>query len=124
MLIFSKKENGQANKAYDLANTGQTILLKKLIIVLLQKRFVRCYRSSGLNRRQCAGQLTIFTGVRLLPKFLIFRGEGKRIKIDENRCWDKRVIVKFQQKAWYDEKTFIKLIREQLGNFLLNLKNP
>ena len=49
----------------------------------------------------------------------MFRGEGKRIKIDENRPWDKRVIVKFQQKAWYDEKIVIELMTEQLDNSCL-----
>ena len=67
--------------------------------------------------------LTIFTNVKVLLPLLIFRREGKRINIEENSCRDKRVVVKFQQKAWCDEKAIIKWISEEWENVLLNSKS-
>ena len=55
--------------------------------------------SSGLDKRQCNAQLIIFADGSVLPPLLIFRGEGKHVKIKEKRRWDKQVNVKFQQKA-------------------------
>ena len=67
--------------------------------------------------------LTIFTNVKVLLPLLIFRRAGKRINIEENSCRDKRVVVKFQQKAWCDEKAIIKWISEEWENVLLNSKS-
>ena len=47
-------------------------------------KFSWCARGgSGLDKRQCTAQLTIFVGGIVLSPLLIFRGEGKRIEIDE-----------------------------------------
>ena len=59
---------------------------------------------SGLDKRQCTVQLTIFgDGIPRVRPTLIFHGQGKRIKPDEKKSWDKRVKVYFQLKAWCDE---------------------
>ena len=60
--------------------------------------------SSGLDKRQYTAQLTIFADGSVLPPLLIFRGESKHVKLEEERRCNKRVIVKFQQKTWCDEK--------------------
>ena len=43
--------------------------------------------SSGLDKRLCTAWLTILADGRVQPRLLIFRGEGKRIKIEEKRRW-------------------------------------
>ena len=60
--------------------------------------------SSGLDKRQCTVQLTIFAdgGCRVKP-LLIFRGKGLRIPLRERVKYDKRVTVSFQSNAWCDE---------------------
>ena len=59
---------------------------------------------SGLDKRQCSVQLTVFGDrvCRLRPT-LIFQGKGLRISKEEKSNWDKRVKVFFQEKAWCDE---------------------
>ena len=60
--------------------------------------------SSGLDKRQCTVQLTIFAnGVPRVRPTIIFRGKGKRISANEKSCWDRRVNVMFQPKVWCDE---------------------
>lgn len=59
---------------------------------------------SGLDKRQCTVQLTIFAdGEPRVKPFLIFRGKGLRISQAERKEYDKRVHVKFQENAWCDE---------------------
>ncbi len=60
--------------------------------------------ASGLDKRQCTVQLTIFAdgGIRVKP-MVIFRGQGKRISLHEQLKYDKRVFVRFQINAWCDE---------------------
>lgn len=51
---------------------------------------------SGLDKRQCTAQLTIFAdGEPRVKPFIIFRGKGKRISIKERLQYDKRVMVHF-----------------------------
>ena len=79
--------------------------------------------SSGLDKRQCTVQLTIFAnGSAHVPPLLIFRGKGMRINQEERRKWDKRVSVKFQEKAWCDERIMKDWISEHWGNTLVNPK--
>ena len=60
--------------------------------------------SSGLDKRQCTVQLTIFAdGVSRVRPTVIIRGQGKRLSPKEKRSWDSRVNVMFQPKAWCDE---------------------
>ena len=60
--------------------------------------------SSGLDKRQCTAQLTIFAdGKPRIKPFVIFRGKGKRISLRERLQYDKRVTVHFQTNAWCDE---------------------
>jgi len=60
--------------------------------------------SSGLDKGQCAVQLTLFAdGVPRVKPFLIFKGTGKRISLRKRLKYDRHVVVKFQEKAWCDE---------------------
>ena len=60
--------------------------------------------SSGLDKRQCTVQLTIFAdgGCRVKP-LIIFRGKRLRIPLRERVQYDKRVTASFQSNAWCDE---------------------
>ena len=62
------------------------------------------WHQSGLEKRQCTVQLTIFAdGEPRVKPLVIFRGTGKRISKKEKEAYDKLVVVKFQSKAWCDE---------------------
>ena len=77
--------------------------------------------SSGLDKRQCSMQLTIFAdGVPLVRPLVMFRGKSLRITRKEQETWDRRVQVAFQPKAWCDESMIRKWISEQWGNIFIN----
>ena len=58
---------------------------------------------SGLDKRQCTIQLTIFAdGLPRVKPYIIFRGKGKRISFKEQLQYDKRATVRFQENAWCD----------------------
>ena len=60
--------------------------------------------ASGLDKRQCTVQLTLFAdGEPRVKPLIIFRGKGKRIAVAERASYDSRVIVQFQANAWSDE---------------------
>jgi len=60
--------------------------------------------TSGLNKRQCTVQLTLFANaVPRVKPFVIFKGTGKRISLREQLKYDRHVGVKFQEKARCDE---------------------
>ena len=56
---------------------------------------------SGLEKRQCTVQLTIFADGS--APLLVFHGKGLWIIPAEKKQWDRRVKVTFQPKAWCDE---------------------
>ena len=59
---------------------------------------------SGLNKRQCTVQLTLFAdGEPRVEPLIIFHGKGKKIGVAERASYDSRVIVQFQENAWSDE---------------------
>ena len=61
--------------------------------------------ASGLEKRQCTVQLTVFAdGKARVKPLLIFRGKGLRIAAAETRQYDGRVVVRFQENAWCDEE--------------------
>ncbi len=63
---------------------------------------------SGLDKRQCTVQLTIFAdGEPRVKPLLIFRGKGLRIPQAETRAYDHRVVVRFQVNAWCDEQIML-----------------
>ena len=69
--------------------------------------------SSGLDKRQCTVQLTIFgDGGTLVKPLVIFRGKGKRISMHERIRYDRRVMVVFQENAWADENVTKQWIRQ------------
>ena len=60
---------------------------------------------SGLEKRQCTVQLTLFAdGEPRVKPLIIFRGKGKRIPFSEQVKYDSRVVVRFQPNAWFDEE--------------------
>ena len=60
-------------------------------------------QASGLEKRQCTAQLTIFAdGEPRVKPLLIFRGKGKRIGLRERLQYYRRVSVQFQSNAWCD----------------------
>ena len=63
-----------------------------------------CGSASGLDKRQCTVQLTIFAdGDARVPPLVIFRGKGLRIAQTAKARYDRRVKVQFQENAWCDE---------------------
>ena len=61
--------------------------------------------ASGLEKRQCTVQLTVFAdGKARVKPLLIFHGTGLRITAGEKRQYDGRVVVRFQENAWCDEE--------------------
>ena len=70
--------------------------------------------NSGLDKRQCTVQLTIFAdGIPRVKPLVIFRGTGKRITFQEKLKYDKRVSVCFQENAWCDEAVMIRWVKHQ-----------
>ena len=80
---------------------------------------------SGLDQRQCTVQLNVFgDGVSRVRPTLIFRCEGKIIKPDERRSWDKKVNVYFQKNAWCDEVIMKKWTSDEWCNIFTNPATP
>ena len=70
--------------------------------------------NSGLDKRQCTVQLTIFADeIPRVKPLVIFRGTGKRITFQEKLKYDKRVSVCFQENAWCDEAVMIRWVKHQ-----------
>ena len=72
---------------------------------------------SGLAKRQCSVQLTIFAdGKPRVKPIVIFRGKSLRIKSKEQDAWDQRVQILFQEKAWCGEPIMLDWISQQWNN--------
>ena len=68
--------------------------------------------SSGLDKRQCIVQLTLFAnGVPLVKPLVMFRCTGKRITFIKLR-YDRQAVVCFQENVWCDEPTMIYWVRQ------------
>ena len=59
-----------------------------------------------------------------LPRLIIFRGKGLRIKLAEKQQWDQRVKVVFQPKGWFDETVMKNWVNEDWGNIFFNPATP
>ena len=60
--------------------------------------------ASGLEKRQCTVQLTLFAdGEPRVKPLLIFHGEGSGLSQDERQQYDERVMVELQDSAWCGE---------------------
>ena len=60
---------------------------------------------SDLDKRQATVQLTLFAdGVDKVRPAVIFLGKGLRISAKERKCYDGRVKVMYQEKAWCDQE--------------------
>ena len=75
---------------------------------------------SGLDKLQCAAQLTIFGNGDVLPPLIIFRGQGIRINPVEKKSWDKRVKILFQPRSLVRRKHYEKWIEEDWNRGFLN----
>ena len=74
--------------------------------------------ASGLGKRQCTAQLTVFAvGVARVNPLLIFRGERTANHQIKKDAWDKRASVEFQPNAWCDEKVMLNWIRKEWGYY-------
>ena len=80
--------------------------------------------ASGLDKRQCTVQLTIFADGGTLMPLIIFGGQGMRINAAEKKAWHKRVKVMFQTNAWCDEAIMKKWINDMWCNVLFNPPTP
>lgn len=77
--------------------------------------------ASGLDKRQCTVQLTVFAdGKPRVRPTIIFRGQGKRIAKSEQESWDSRVRVMFQKKAWCDEVIMKEWVASEWANVFTN----
>ena len=77
--------------------------------------------ASGLVKRQCTVQLTVFAdGKQRVRPTIIFRGQRKRISKTERDGWDKRVRVMFQEKVWCDEATMKEWVAREWANVFTN----
>lgn len=114
----------------DIANMDQTplpfILDDGKTFAVTGEKDVWCVTgASGLDKRQCTVQLTVFgDGVPRVKPAVIFRGKGVRIRLEERKAWDKRVNVYFQPSAWCDEKVMKDWISNDWGNVLMNPHTP
>ena len=87
---------------------------------------IRCATAaSGLDKRQCTVQLTIFADAkpRVRPTIII-RGQGKRISKTEKDAWDPRVCVMFQEKTWCDKAIMKVWVDREWSNTFTNPHNP
>ena len=67
---------------------------------------------SGWDKRQATVQLTVHAdGKAHTQPMIVFCGKGLRITHKEQKSWDKRVSVKFQENAWVDETIGLQWIR-------------
>ena len=55
-----------------------------------------------MQKRFCTLNFLFHPGKQQPNPTIIFRGKGKRISSLEQKSWDPRVYVKFQEKAWCD----------------------
>ena len=72
---------------------------------------------SGLEKRLCSVQLTVFAdGKARVKPMIIFKGAGKcmknRLKQEERDVWDKRVHATFQKNVWCSEEVVKEWIEE------------
>ena len=80
---------------------------------------------SGLDKRQCTVQVSVFADVipRIRP-LLIFCGQELHTKNSEKEQWDKRVTVQFQKSTWCDEGVMVTWIQNDWGSYFDNLPTP
>ena len=96
---FGHHQLGNVDKPHCLFLSAKDLRMRRLILSLFWVRGA----NSGLDKRQCTVQLTIFAdGVARVKPYIIFRGKGKRISFKEQLQYDKRATVRFQENAWCD----------------------
>ena len=71
--------------------------------------------SSGLDKRQCTLQIVTRAEGEQPRIAIIFRGQGKRISLDEKIAWHQDVDVYWQCNAWVDTKVALKWVKDTLS---------
>ena len=129
MHKFYARENEESTSSETYGNMDQTPLPlelddKKTYEKRDAEEVWSATGQSGLEKRQCTVQLTIFADGSTLPPLIISRGKGLRIKAVENQQWNKRVKIVFQSKAWCGEAVMKSWVKEDWGNIFLNPATP
>ena len=125
LKVLSTRRRG-TYRMKDIANMDQTPLLFVMDDgkAYADKGSCEVWRAtygSGLDKRQCSVQLTIFADGKTRVKPLgIFQGKCLRIESKEQDAWDRRVQVLFQEKAWCDEPRMLYWISQQWNNCFMN----
>ena len=123
--IHAVRESGVFSAA-DLANMDQTPLPfvlddGKTYNETGAKEVWCASAASGLEKRQCTVQLTVFAdGISRVSPLIVFRGQGKRLAKKEKDGWDPRVRVMFQVNAWSDGAVRKEWIESEWGNVFTN----
>lgn len=117
MQNYCAKEQGECTQIV-ISQTWTRLHFHELRYDAIGAKEVWCASaSSGLDKRQCTVQLTIFAdGVPRVRPTIIFRGKGKRISANEKSSWDRRVNLMFQPKAWCDESVMKVWVEHKWGN--------
>ena len=102
MEAISYSENGSNA-------TGILLQHKGVTYAITGEKSVWCRTTgSGHDKMQCTVQLTVFTDeVPRVKPLLISKGTGLRIPDKEKQQYDSRVVVQFQENAWFVEQIML-----------------
>ena len=76
---------------------------------------------SGLDKRQCTLQIVTRAEGEQPRIAIIFRGQGKRISLDEKIAWHQDVDVYWQCNAWADTKVSLEWVKGMLSKSVQGL---
>ena len=76
---------------------------------------------SGLDKRQCTLQIVTRAEGEQPRTTIIFRGQGKRISLDEKIAWHQDVDVYWQRNAWADTKVSLECVKGTLSKSVQGL---
>jgi len=78
--------------------------------------WVQRSKQSGWDKRQATIQLTIFAdGISRVKSLVFFRGQGIGASIQvEKQCYNPRVVVKFNTKAYANSTTIVEWLDDQV----------
>ena len=76
---------------------------------------------SGLDKRECTLQIVTRAEGEQPRIAIIFRGQGKRISLDEKIAWHQDVDVYWQCNAWADTKVSLKWVKGTLSKSVQGL---
>ena len=77
------------------------------------------------EKRQATAQITVFAdGILRVKRLIIFKGKGLRISAEEEKAWDSRVTVFFQETPGAMSRPWLNGSQSEWNNFFLNLSTP